>query len=142
MTKAMDKQYSISDLANEFGITTRTIRFYEEKGLLSPKRQGSSRIFNETDRVRLKLILRGKRLGFSLEESRSIIGMYEPETANTRQLEVLLDKIHEKQELLEQQKKEINKMLRELRNTAESCLDALSLQIKSGMDNATEKLRQ
>ncbi len=138
MTTAREGQYSISELASEFSITTRTIRFYEEKGLLSPQRQGSSRIFSEADRVRLKLILRGKRLGFSLEESRGIIGMYEPESANTLQLEVLLGKIREKQEMLKQQKQEINNMLRELRNTAESCLDVLSLQNETGTDNATD----
>ena len=132
----MNDQFSITDLAREFSITTRTIRFYEEKGLLTPQRQGSSRIFNMTDRIRLKLILRGKCLGFSLEESRDIIGMYEPETANTRQLEVLLDKIHEKQQLLEQQKKEINKMLKDLKNTEQICLDTLSIQSKTRTDKA------
>lgn len=138
----MDVQYSISELAAEFSITTRTIRFYEEKGLLNPQRQGSNRVFTGADRVRLKLILRGKRLGFSLEESRDIIGMYEPETANTRQLEVLLEKIYEKQALLEQQKKEINKMLRELRNTAENCLDTISSQNKTGTNNSIGNRKQ
>ena len=102
--------------AREFGITPRAIRFYEEKGLLSPQRNGSARIFNAADRVRLVLILRGKRIGFSLEESRDIIDMYEPETANTHQLESLLNKLHEKRLLLERQKKEINVMIRDLKN--------------------------
>lgn len=121
----MSIAYSISDLAREFEITPRTIRFYEEKGLITPERKGSARVFSAADRVRLKLILRGKRIGFSLEESRDIIEMYEPETANTRQLESLLGKIHEKRAQLEQQKKEINNMLKDLKKTESSCLDSL-----------------
>ena len=119
-------QFSISDLAKEFEVTTRTIRFYEEKGLLKPKRQGNTRIFSTADRIRLKLILRGKRLGFSLDESHDIIGMYEPATENSRQLEMLLGKIRKKQLRLELQKKEINTMLKDLRNTEAICRNALS----------------
>ncbi len=121
----MTDAYSISDLAREFGITPRTIRFYEEKGLLLPGRNGSTRVFSPADRVRLKLILRGKKIGFSLEESRDIIEMYQPETANTRQLESLLQKIQEKRVQLEQQKKEINTMLKDLKKTETICLNAL-----------------
>ncbi len=73
-----DRSHSISELAAELGITTRTIRFYEEKGLLAPSRNGQQRIYSAADRVRLKLILRGKRLGFTLEESRDLIDMYDP----------------------------------------------------------------
>ena len=121
----MTDAYRISDLAREFGITPRTIRFYEEKGLLLPGRNGSTRVFSPADRVRLKLILRGKKIGFSLEESRDIIEMYQPETANTRQLESLLQKIQEKRVQLEQQKKEINTMLKDLKKTETICLNAL-----------------
>lgn len=121
----MTDAYSISDLAREFGITPRTIRFYEEKGLLLPGRNGSTRVFSPADRVRLKLILRGKKIGFSLKESRDIIEMYQPETANTRQLESLLQKIQEKRVQLEQQKKEINTMLKDLKKTETICLNAL-----------------
>ncbi len=117
--------YSISDLAREFGVTTRTLRFYEEKGLLSPVRSGNSRVYSCTDRVRLKLILRGKRLGFSLDESRDIITMYEPTTGNLRQLESLLAKIQEKRTVLEQRRKEIDSMLKDLRQTESMCLEAL-----------------
>ncbi|WP_156504026.1 MerR family DNA-binding transcriptional regulator, partial [Oleiphilus sp. HI0066] len=70
--------YSISELSHEFDITTRTMRFYESEGLLSPKRDGQTRIYAEADRVRLKLILRGKRLGLSLAESKELIDMYKP----------------------------------------------------------------
>ncbi len=122
----MTGHFSISDLAKEFEISTRTLRFYEEKGLLTPQRRGSTRLFSAADRVRLKLILRGKRLGFSLQESREIIDLYEPETANARQLQLLLDKIQQKRELLENQKREIDAMLRDLKRTEASCLAALT----------------
>ncbi len=121
----MDGQFSISELAKEFDVTPRTIRFYEEKGLLAPGRNGSARVFSGADRVKLKLILRGKRLGFTLEESRDIIEMYEPNTANVKQLETLLEKIRQKRSQLEQQKKEINSMLKDLQSTESICLEAL-----------------
>ena len=82
-------------------------------------------MFSASDRVRLKLILRGKKIGFSLDESRDIIEMYEPETDNTRQLENLLLKIREKRLLLEQRKKEINTMLKDIKKTESICLSAL-----------------
>jgi DNA-binding transcriptional MerR regulator len=77
-----NRSYSITELATDFDITTRTIRFYEEKGLLNPQRKGQTRIYSAADRIKLKLILRGKRLGLSLEESKDIIEMYQPEHDN------------------------------------------------------------
>ncbi|QIL91021.1 MerR family transcriptional regulator [Microbulbifer harenosus] len=106
--------YSISALAQEFGITTRTIRFYEDKGLLSPERRGQTRIYSPEDRVRLKLILRGKRLGFSLDESREIIDMYDPSKGNVDQLNRLLERIDAKRQQLRQQQRDIEKMLAQL----------------------------
>jgi DNA-binding transcriptional MerR regulator len=73
----MSDSYSISELAKEFGVTTRTIRFYEDQGLLSPTRAGATRVFSNRDRVRLKLALRGKRLGFSLAEIRELFELYD-----------------------------------------------------------------
>ena len=70
--------YSIRDLSQDFGVTTRTLRFYEEKGLLEPERRGRTRLYTAADRVRLKLILRGKQLGFTLDESAELIAMYDP----------------------------------------------------------------
>jgi len=122
----MNSNFSISDLASEFQITTRTIRFYEEKGLLSPDRRGNVRFYNPAERIKLKLILRGKRLGFSLDESRDLIDMYDPETENTTQLHSLLDKIREKRGQLERQKKEINSMLKDLLRAEKNCLDVIS----------------
>lgn len=122
----MTGKYSISDLANEFGVTTRTIRFYEEKGLLQPERNGMRRIYSPADRTRLRLILRGKRLGLSLDESAEIIGMYGSSANNRRQLEVLADKIREKREALQRQQRDLKAMLRELGEAEAKCVTALS----------------
>lgn len=95
-------EYSISDLAESFTITPRTLRFYETKGLLSPKRQGINRVYSEKDKVRLELALRGKRLGFSLEEIKEIIELYDPsQPEDPRQLVFLLRKLlHKRKELI------------------------------------------
>lgn len=122
----MSKHYSISDLAAEFDITTRTIRFYEEKGLLSPTRDGNSRCYCSADRIKLKLILRGKRLGFTLEESGEIIDMYNQDQGNTEQLHALINKINVRKEHLEQQKHDIDVMLIDLAEAEKRCLEALS----------------
>lgn len=106
--------YSISDLAREFDITTRTIRFYEDKGLISPQRRGQTRVYSPEDRVRLKLILRGKRLGFSLDESREIIDMYDPAHGNVEQLQRLLQRIEQKRAQLKQQLRDIESLMGEL----------------------------
>ncbi len=121
----MSHQYTISELSAEFDITTRTIRFYEEKGLLSPLRKGQSRVYTPADRTKLKLILRGKRLGFTLEESSSIIEMYQPTQDNSDQLLTLLAKIREKQTQLQQQLRDIEVMMLELAEAEETCLTAL-----------------
>ncbi|MBT5293953.1 MAG: MerR family DNA-binding transcriptional regulator [Cellvibrionales bacterium] len=121
----MTKHYSISDLSQEFDITTRTLRFYEEKGLLSPERQGQNRIYSAADRARLKLILRGKRLGLTLEESSGIIAMYDPQTNNKKQLQTLIHKIREKRHQLEQQQKDLELMILDLNDSEERCLITL-----------------
>jgi DNA-binding transcriptional MerR regulator len=117
--------YTISDLAEEFGVTTRTIRFYEEKGLLNPARQGQRRIYSASDRTRLRLILRGKRLGFSLEESAEIIRMYGTPGNNRRQLETLVGRIRLRREHLLQQRRDLEAMLRELDTAEDKALGAL-----------------
>ena len=117
--------YTISDLAGEFDVTTRTIRFYEEKGLLKPLREGTRRIYSPADRTRLRLILRGKRLGLSLDESAEIIGMYGTPGNNRRQLERLVDKIREKKEDLQRQQRDLKAMLRELTEAEIKCHEAL-----------------
>lgn len=110
----MSDQYSIRDLAREFEITSRTLRFYEEKGLLSPSRVGQNRVYSRADRTRLRLILRGKRLGLTLEESADLIGMYDPGTDNQHQLLAVIDKIRESRRRLEQQQLDLEQMLADL----------------------------
>lgn len=88
--------YSISELSKEFDITTRSIRFYEDQGLLKPKRRGQTRIYGLKDRVRLKLILRGKRLGFSLAETRRLFELYDADKNSSSQLQTMLDLVEEK----------------------------------------------
>ena len=106
--------YSIGELAKQFDITTRSIRFYEDEGLLSPKRQGQQRIYTNKDRVRLKLILRGKRLGFSLAETRRLFELYDADNSSAAQLQKVLELISEKKVSLKQQMEDINVLLTEL----------------------------
>jgi DNA-binding transcriptional MerR regulator len=118
--------YSIRDLASEFDVTTRTIRFYEEKGLLMPRREGQRRIYSPADRTRLRLILRGKRLGLSLSESAEIIGMYGTPANNRRQLEALIAKIAEKRADLERQRRDLEALLNDLSGVERKCREALA----------------
>ena len=120
-----DTTFTISELAKEFDITPRTIRFYEDEGLLSPARKGMQRIYNKKDRVHLKLIVRGKRLGFSLAESRALIEMYDPGSQNKRQLQALLDAIDASSQRLEQQLTDIQIMKDELTNARKRCKKAM-----------------
>lgn len=121
----MKQDYSIRELAEEFDVTTRTLRFYEEKGLLNPTRSGKTRIFSTADRTRLKLILRGKRLGLTLDESAEIILMYDPVGTNTRQIVSLIDKIRDKRLQLEQQKKDLELTLLDLEAAEQRCIESL-----------------
>lgn len=121
----MAKQYSISELAKEFDVTTRTMRFYESEGLLHPTREGQTRIYSDTDRVHLKLIIRGKRLGLSLSESKELIQLYDPSGANEVQLRRLLEKINERRQALYQQIEDIKVMQHELDDAETRCLQAM-----------------
>jgi len=127
----MSKTYTISDLASEFDVTTRTIRFYEEKGFLKPEREGTRRIYSSSDRTKLRLILRGKRLGLSLDESAEIVLMYGSPRNNRKQLEKLVVRIREKQVELKSQQQDLEFMLLDLRNAEDKCLNALRASRKS-----------
>lgn len=118
--------YSISDLAQEFGVTTRTIRFYEEKGLLSPRREGTRRIFCAADRLRLGLMLRGRRLGYSLEASHSIVAACDAEPGDPAQLQQWLQAIHSQQRQLQRQIDEINQLQTELAAAEQRCQEAMA----------------
>lgn len=128
----MTSTYSITDLSRELDITTRTIRFYEEQGMLSPQRRGLERIYSARDKVTLKLILRGKRIGFSLAECRDLIALYEPGNDNRKQLNSMLEKIQQRRSQLEQQLLDIEQMQLELDTAEERCLQALAAQEGSG----------
>jgi DNA-binding transcriptional MerR regulator len=117
--------YTISELASEFDITPRTIRFYEEKGLLKPEREGQKRLFRQSDRVRLILILRGRRCGLTLEESGDIIDMYETGQNNAEQLHSLLGKIEQRRAILQSQLVDIRQMLEELDAVQARCEQSL-----------------
>ena len=107
-------EYSISDLSREFDVTPRAIRFYEDHGLLSPKRDGQRRIYSPRDRTRLKLTLRGKRLGLTLSEIRELIDMYEPGRDERPQLKRFLAVLETHRASLEQQRADIEAQLTEL----------------------------
>ncbi len=116
-----DRTYSIAELAREFDVTTRTIRFYEDQGLIAPARRGQTRIYRQRDRTRLKLILRGKRLGFSLQEVADIIRLYDEEPGEVGQLNYFLDRIKERRALLDQQREDIEITLSDLAVVERNC---------------------
>ena len=122
----MQKQtYTISELASEFEVTTRTIRFYEEKGLVQPVREGQKRLYTAADRVRIKLILRGKRIGMTLKESVEVIDLYDPKRNNAEQLLSLINTISVRRARLLQQKDDIDDMLTGLNEELRLCEKAL-----------------
>ena len=118
-------EYSISQLSKEFDVTTRTIRHYEEIDLLSPARRGQTRVYSAADRIRLKLSLRGKRLGLSLDDSRDIIDMYEPGKTNVDQLKKLIDAIQAQRTKLNQQLDDITNLLKDLNQAETDCIESL-----------------
>ncbi|TRX55635.1 MerR family transcriptional regulator [Thalassomonas sp. M1454] len=113
--------FSIGDLSREFDITTRSIRFYEDQGLITPTRKGQTRIYNRRDRVRLKLILRGKRLGFSLAETGRLFELYDADKTSTNQLETIKQLIADKKTALTQQLDDIKVVLMELDTLEQRC---------------------
>ncbi|WP_420409237.1 MerR family transcriptional regulator [Hoeflea sp.] len=122
----MHKYYTITELTREFGISTRTLRFYEDEGLLQPERRGRTRLFRAADRRLIQEILRGRRIGFTLAEIREIIQVYKDPPGEAGQLRLLMRKIEEKREDLRQKRKDIEETLLELDNIEESCLTRLA----------------
>lgn len=123
---SVPRYFSITELTREFGITTRTLRFYEAEGLLNPLRKGRHRLFNQRERTRLKLILRGKRLGFSLAEIREIVDMYDAEPGEPGQLTLLVDQIAMRRAELTQKMQDIELTLSELEQVETKCLERLT----------------
>ncbi|CAG1000688.1 HTH-type transcriptional regulator CueR [Burkholderiales bacterium] len=120
--------FSISDLAREFDLTTRTIRFYEDQGLLSPSRVGKHRVYGNRERVRIRLILRGKRLGFSLAEIKEFLDLYEATEGEKRQLEKFLTGLAERRRNLAQQREDIDAVLQEINTLETQCRAVLARQ--------------
>ena len=118
--------YTIGELAKEFDITTRSIRFYEDEGLLHPQRKGQSRIYSAKDRTRLKLVLRGKRLGFSLGETKTIFDLYDNEQTEEKQLQKMVELIAEKKQKLLQQQQDLAELLHDLSSLEQSCIESLT----------------
>ena len=125
--------YSISELAHEFDVTPRTIRYYEDEGLLTPLREGQTRIYSHRDKIRLKLTLRGKRLGFSLAEIRELFDMYDTDKSSKNQLNSMIRLIESKRSALHQQLEDIQMVMAELEAAAQRCVNSLN-NLKSASD--------
>ena len=119
------RTYSIGELAEEFGVTSRALRLYEEEGLLDPQRDGTRRIYDERNRVRLRLILRGKRLGWSLSEIRESFDLYDSSLGEEAQLELMLSKLERRREILNEQRRDIDSALQDLERVEVDARQAL-----------------
>ncbi|MFO1315997.1 MAG: MerR family DNA-binding transcriptional regulator [Burkholderiales bacterium] len=124
--------YTISQLAHEFALTTRAIRFYEDEGLLAPARRGQARVYGERERVRLKLILRGKRLGLSLSEIAELLDLYEVGRNERAQLALFLEVLSERRARLLQQKEDIDAVLAEIDGVERECRRRLKEEARQG----------
>jgi DNA-binding transcriptional MerR regulator len=124
--KSKDETWTITEVAEEFDVTLRTIRFYEDRGLIAPERRGTARIFHARDRVRLALVLRGKRLGFSLEQIAHIVDMYDAEPGEAGQLRYLLAQIEDRRAELELRRRDIEETLVELDEVERRCCEDLA----------------
>ena len=124
-TEESNRLYTIGELAGEFNVTTRTIRFYESKGLISPARRGVARSYSRRDRARLKLILRGKNLGFSLEEIAEYLKLYDADPAQMAQTQMLLNGVERAIEDLQLKRADLDRTLKDLRDIRAQCAEHL-----------------
>ena len=122
----MDELFSITELAKVLGITPRTIRFYEDRGLVSPRRVGTTRVYSHRDRARMVLVLRGKRLGFTLRDIKEYLDLYEHEPTHAEQIHLLQDKVRARIYQLEDQKHALEETLSELRDIERQTSEALA----------------
>ena len=119
----MREYYTITELTREFDISTRTLRFYEDEGLVAPVRRGRTRLFRPSDRHLIRQILRGKRLGFAIAEIREIIQMYKEPPGEVGQLKLMIKRIEEKRDSLRQKRRDLEETLAELDQAEESCVE-------------------
>ncbi|MBX3597325.1 MAG: MerR family DNA-binding transcriptional regulator [Rhizobiaceae bacterium] len=122
----MREYYTITELTREFDISTRTLRFYEDEGLIQPVRRGRTRLFRPSDRHLIRQILRGKRLGFSINEIREIIQMYKEPPGEVGQLNLMIQRMNEKRESLRQKRRDLEETLAELDRAEEACVERLA----------------
>ena len=125
-TRADEQTWTIAQVADEFGITHRTLRHYEDLGLISPERHGTKRLYRRRDRTRLQLILRGKRLGFPLDQIRTIIDLYDAPRGKRSQLQYVLDQIDDRRTDLEQRRRDLDDALTELDRFEDRCREDLA----------------
>ena len=122
----MREFYTITELTREFDISTRTLRFYEDEGLINPVRRGRTRLFRPADRHLVRQIMRGKRLGFSINEIREIIQIYKEPPGVVGQLKLMIKRVEEKREELRQKRRDIEDTLAELDQAEEACVERLA----------------
>jgi len=122
----MREYYTITELTREFDVSTRTLRFYEDEGLLHPIRRGRTRLFRPADRHLVRQILRGRRLGFSINEIREIVQMYKEPPGEVGQLKLMIKRIEEKRENLRQKRRDLEDTLEELSQAEEACVERLA----------------
>lgn len=121
-----DTFFTVTELARDLSVTPRTIRFYEDKGLIAPRRAGTMRVYTKRDRARMSIILRGKRLGFSLREIKDYLDLYDMDPSQAEQIKMLLKKVHTRLEMLEDQRLALEETIVELKDIEEQALSALS----------------
>ena len=121
------RTWTVGELADELGVTTRTLRFYESEGLVTPQRVGTNRVYDQRDRARLRLILRGRRFGMTLDECREIVDMYDgAATSERRQLETLLSRLDEIAADLRARQADLRRTLAEVSEVAGQCRSRLA----------------
>lgn len=126
LTETDDEYLRIGDMAREFGVTLRTLRFYEDKGLLQPRREGNTRLYTHRDVARLKLILLGRKVGFSLREVKQMMDLYDPAGSNTKQLRTVIEKSERQLGRLEKQRLAIDEAIGDLKDAMASWRSTLA----------------
>jgi len=140
-TQSMDRLYTVTELARELSVTARSIRFYEDKGLIAPQRAGNNRVYTGRDRARMILILRGKRLGFRLRDIKEYLDLYDADISQKAQLRALVRSVRARLKQLEDQRRALDETLVELRDIEAQAVVALAP--KSGVDgNAAGGVRR